>query len=311
MILIINMKKEYSMGMFFMDTYINVKIYTEDKIKADNALNEVKNLYKRYHDMTDIYNEDSELSIINNNQSFENELPIDPDLYNMLALGIKWHDKTNGAFNINMSSVTKLWKKYRDNKNGVPTLQELKESGSIDINDIKLLPSNKIVNSKPNIDLGAISKGYATEKAGELLQSLGIDYFLINAGGNVLAGKNTKRGYYKIGIESPINELELYSTVKGENIAVVTSGGYKRYYDYDGIRYHHIINPDTLMPTSHILSVTIISDSSTLADILSTALFVLPLEDGIKLIDSIDNAEAIFFIDKDNIIKSKGYSKYE
>ncbi len=304
--------KEYSKNLFYMDTYINVKINSNlGDTKSNKILDGVEDIYNKYQLLTDTYNSESDVYYINNNDSTDEELTIDSDLYDMLDLALSWYEKSDGKFNINMGSVIAVWKKYRDAGTGVPSMEELKNSGSIDINNVVLLGNNKIKNTKPDIDLGGISKGYTTGKAADYLKANGIDSFIINAGGNVVVGKNDTKDYYSIGIENPEDTSDIYQVVKGNNVAVVTSGGYERFYEYNGVRYHHIIDPDTLFPANNMLSVTIVSSDSGLADILSTALFLMKPQEAIDLVNSLDNVEAIIYVDADTILKSDGFSKYE
>ena len=304
--------KEYSKNLFYMDTYINVKLSTDlGAAKANELLDGVESIYNKYQLLTDTYNTESDIYYINNNDSTDDELTINSDLYDMLELSLYWYKKSNGKFNINMGSVIAVWKKYRDAGTGVPTLEELTNSGSININNVVLLDNDKIKNTKPDIDLGGISKGYTTGKAAEYLKANGIDSFIINAGGNVVVGKNATKDYYSIGIENPEDTSDIYQVVKGNNIAVVTSGGYERFYEYNGVRYHHIIDPDTLFPANNMLSVTIVASDSGLADILSTTLFLMQPKDAIDLVNSLDDVEAIIYVDANTILKSDGFGKYE
>ena len=152
--------------------------------------------------------------------------------------------------------------------------------------------------------MGAITKGYVTEKVGKYLEDNGINYYLINAGGNVKVGKSNK-GYYNIGIASPISD-ETFEIVKDENISVVTSGGYERFYEYDGVKYHHIINPNTKYPADYMKSVTVIGKDSGLCDILSTTLFLMDIDEGKEFIKDYD-VKVIWFTNDDEIIKSDNY----
>lgn len=304
--------KEYSKNLFYMDTYINVKFSSNiGDTKANEILDGVDSIYNKYQILTDTYNTESNIYYINNNNSDDEELTIDSDLYDMLKLSLEWYQKSNGKFNINMGNVIAVWKKYRDAETGIPTLEELKASGSIDINDVVLLGNNKIKNTKPNIDLGGVSKGYTTGKVADYLKANGINNFIINAGGNVVVGENATKDYYSIGIENPEDTSDIYQVVKGNNIAVVTSGGYERFYEYNGVRYNHIIDPDTLFPANNMLSVTIVASDSGLADILSTTLFLMKPEEAIDLVNSLDNVEAIIYVNANTILKSDGFSNYE
>ena len=209
-----------------------------------------------------------------------------------------------------MGNVIDIWKKYQNNKNGVPTKEELEKVNTSSINDIVLKDGNKIKNNHVNIDLGSISKGYTTSLVGEYLDSIGIEEYLINAGGNVLVGNHYNNSTYKIGIEDPDNKNDIFTVLKGNNISVVTSGGYERFYEYDGKKYHHIISPKTLYPTDYMKSVTIITSDSALADLLSTTLFLMNIEDGKEYINSLDNVEAIWYTNDNEIELSNSAKKY-
>ena len=122
-----NSLQEFSKNLFYMDTYINVKIYNNDSIKSNNALNEIDKLFKEYHELTDRYNEYDSINniyVINNNNLDDETLTLDSRLYNLIRYGIDSYNKTNNLININLGNVIDVWKKYRQNENGVPTLQE-------------------------------------------------------------------------------------------------------------------------------------------------------------------------------------------
>lgn len=292
-----------------MDTYINIKVYSNNK-NIDEILDNCENIYKSYHELTDRYNSYGDLVnlyYINNNKS-DKEFVVDSKLYDLISYAYSFSKETDGLFNINLGGVIDVWKKYRENLNGVPSNSELKKALMDD--DIVLLEDNKIKNNDINIDLGAVSKGYTTGLVGEYLKSEGIYYFLINAGGNVLAGESYGKDFYKIGVQSPNKDGGIVSVINGFDISVVTSGGYERNYEYDGKLYHHIISPRTLYPTSYMKSVTVVCEDSGLADMLSTTLFLMDIDSGKEFIKKYD-AEAVWVDNNDNIIKSEGFYKYE
>ena len=286
-------KQEYSKNLFYMDTVINIKLYNVNEKNANEAFDYLDNLYQEYENLTDFYDFNSELSKLNNDVNYE----ISSELLDLIKIGYEWDVKTNGLLNINIGNLTKIWHDFRENPVSLPNLNDVK------IESLKM-ENDKILNDKVNIDLGAIVKGYVTEKAGNYLESVGIDYYLINAGGNVKAGKSNK-GYYNIGIASPISN-ETFEIVKNENISVVTSGGYERFYEYNGVMYHHIIDPNTLYPANNMKSVTVIGEDSGLCDILSTTLFLMDIDEGKEFIKDYD-VKVIWFTNDNQIIKSDNY----
>ena len=308
-------ENEYTDNLFYMDTYIYVKIYNSDENKATEALKEVAALYEKYHKLSDRYNHYDGITNIYDilhNKSNDEYLKIDPELYNMISLGLEWLDKSNGLLDIRIGNIIDIWKVYRDIESGIPSIEELKIAKANMVENIKLKDGNLILNNHPNLDLGSVAKGYATERVGNYLESIGITKYIINAGGNVKVGKHYNNSSYSIGIENPNSSVgDIYKVVYGNNISVVTSGGYARYYEYNGKRYHHIINPNTQFPPEYSKSVTIITEDSTLGDILSTILFLLPIEDGQEFISNFDNVDAIWYTNTNETITTKGIKKYE
>lgn len=306
--------KTYSRNLFYMDTYINIKVYTSNKSLANQSLDEAEKIYQTYHQLADRftpYDNINNLYYIRHNKLTATNLNLDPKLYDLIKYGISWYNQSNGIKNINLGNVIDVWKKYRDLKTGIPSLNELKNAGSTNIKDIVLLPNNQILNNHPNIDLGSIVKGYATQVVGDYLKQVGLPKYLINAGGNVLVGDHDDDGVYRIGIQDPTKPNEVFQVVKGNNLAVVTSGGYQRFYEYQGVKYNHIIDPNTLFPADKYYSVSVVCDSSTLGDSLSLVLFVMDIEQGKALIKKYDNVEVIWYTKDNQIIKSSGFDKYE
>ncbi len=312
----LNKKKrenEYVKKIFYMDTYIYIKIYSNNKDKANKILNNVEKIYKEYHELTDKYNSYegiNNLYYLKNNKNNKEYIEIDKRLYEIIKYGKSWYKKSGGLIDISMGDVLDIWKKYRDNKNGIPNYEELQKAKN-NIENIVLKDENKIKNNHVNIDLGSIAKGYTTKIVGEYLKKNNINKFLINAGGNVLVGDNFKNKKYTIGIEDPNSKTkDIFKIVTCNNMAVVTSGGYERYYEYEGKKYHHIIDPNTLFPTNYMKSVTVVTDDSALGDILSTTLFLMSVEDGKKFIENYDNVEVIWYTNDDKQVMSKGFKKY-
>lgn len=299
----------YSKDLFYMDTYINVKFYSDNKNRANEIMAGIDDIYREYHELTDRYNSYdgvNNIYYINHNDSNESEIVLDSRLYDMIEYAYDF-GKSNSLFDINMGGVIDVWKKYRDKGEGIPSYDELKKANKR--HDIVLLGDNKIKNNHPNIDLGGVSKGYTTEIVSKYLKENGIKYFLINAGGNVSVGEAYKKDSYKIGIQNPDGN-GVIGVIKGTNISVVTSGGYERNYVYEGHVYHHIIDPNTLYPAEFMKSVTVISSDSGLSDMLSTTLFLMDVDDALDFLDDYD-AEAIFVMNDNSIVKSEGFSKYE
>lgn len=300
-----NKPLEHSSNLYYMDTLINIKIYTTNSDLARKAIREAENIYSEYHKLTNYYDNNSHLTYINQTTG---EITIDERVYELIQFGYNWYNESNGLLNINIGKITKFWHDFRE---GLVTLDDLNKVKNTDISitNIILKDNNKIINNGFNIDLGAIAKGYVTEIVGEYFESIGLEYYIINAGGNVKVGKKYE-GEYLIGITSPIDTSDIFMTIKGEDISVVTSGSYERFYEVGDTLYHHIIDPKTFYPANYMKSVTIIGEDSGVCDALSTILFLMPIEEGKEFIKKYD-VEAIWFTNDNQIVKSEGITKYE
>ena len=302
--------QEYSLNLFYMDTYIQLKFDTKKRTNEVKKIKEeVTKIYQDYHELADRYTEyGHNVYYLIHNTSEEEVITVDPKLYELLSYGETAYQESNGLLDINMGCVIDKWKYYRELKEGIPTDEELESCNSV--NRLVLLGENQVLNNHPNIDLGAIAKGYATEKVKEYFESVGITSYIINAGGNVVVGTPQNKDYYQVGIEDP-NDGSVFKVLKVTNQAVVTSGGYERFYEYEGHKYHHIIDPNTNYPSEYMKSVTIITDDSASADQLSTTLFLMSIEEGKAYIERYPNVEVIWYSNDDEIIMTEGVKKYE
>lgn len=304
-------KKMFKDSFIFMDTYIEVKVYDVDKNKGEELLNNAKKMYEEYHKLTDRYNSYEgmvNLYYLNNELKVNKKIDIDSRLADLINYGITMYDKTDGYINIAMGNVIDVWKSYREEGKSVPKTYELMDK-DINIKHILLDGNTFMKKSNAKLDLGSYAKGYVTERIAEYFEENGCTKYLINAGGNVKVGESYKIGKYKVGLEEPFNTSNVYKTLSVENTSIVTSGSYQRYYEVDGKNYNHIINPKTLFPDNYTKSVTVITKDSGYADVLSTYLFLLPIEDGLDLVNSLDGVEAIWY--NDEIYYSEGFMQYE
>ena len=160
-----------------------------------------------------------------------------------------------------------------------------------------------------SLDVGAIGKGYATERAAEMLISRGVNSYVLNIGGNIRAiGEKVTGDGWVTGITNPnkLSDESFITKVSIKNTSLVTSGDYERYYYADGVKYHHVIDPETLMPAAYFSSVSIFTLDSGLADVLSTALFCMSYEDGLELVESIGGVEVIWVDTEYNVKHTDG-----
>jgi len=269
----------------------------------------IEDLLKEYHQLFDIYYEYegvNNIKTINNNAGKE-PVKVDKKLIDFLLYCKDVYNFTNGETNIAMGAVLKLWHNAREEAEDdpesatIPSVEELQNASlHTNINDLIINEAESTVylaDPMMSLDVGAIGKGYATEKAAQLLISRGVTSYVLNFGGNIRAiGEKNNGDGWKTGITNPDKESDesFVCTVIIKDISLVTSGDYERIYTANGEKYHHIIDKDTNMPSRHFSSVSVFTKDSGLADALSTALFCMSYEEGLALINKIGNIDAIW-----------------
>ncbi len=241
----------------------------------------------KYHQLFDIYHEYegiNNLCTINKNPL--KEIKVDSALIEFLLYAKKMNDLTNGEMDIMMGSVLSLWHDARySDEPYLPEKSLLEEANKyVGFDFIEINSENntvKLLSDKASIDCGALGKGYATEKAAEALKAKGVTSYVLNIGGNIrIIGTKPDGSGWRTGIKNPKNpEGDFIVTLNLKDTSCVTSGNYERYFVVDGVKYSHIIDKDTLFPSTYYDSLTVITDSSALADALSTALYSMDYTD--------------------------------
>lgn len=307
------------------DTVTQVIGYADSEEAFSEQSNIINKALIYYNDLYDIYSAHegvNNLRTININAGKE-PVKVEQEIIDLLKFSIDLYEKTDGEINIAMGSVLKIWHNYRTEGIDDPSIAALPPMESLqkaaehcDINDIIIDEEASTVylaDPEMSLDVGSIGKGYAVQKVAEYARELGYYNFVINCGGNVISvGPKPGDNDWIFGIQNPDLEAknDVIKRVSITDKCLVTSGDYQRYYVVDGVEYCHIIDPDTLMPPTYFSAVSIIADDSGLADALSTALFNMPYEDGLALINSIEGAEAIW-VYKDGTIKySENFQNY-
>lgn len=289
-----------------LDTVIQITIYDS----SDEALiQHCVELCKEYEEKFSRTIETSEISQINNAGGAAVE--VSPETITIIEKGIYYSELSNGAFDITIGTVSSLWD-FKSEDPVVPDTKDIAIAAShVDYNTIEISNNTvRLLDPKAKLDLGAIAKGYIADRIKEYLVDEGVEHALINLGGNTLAIGNKLDGSpFNIGIQTPFdNEAGAITAVKIEDQSIVTSGTYQRYFEYEGQLYHHIIDPSNGKPCNNGLnSVTIITDSSLTADALSTTCFVLGPEKGMRLINQLENVDAVFIDNNNQITYSRNF----
>lgn len=292
-------KKGYWLDQKFdvMGTQARVRIWAQDKAIADKGLQAVRDAMTHVDNVMSPYKPTSLLSKVNREASLH-PVKITQELYDVIIRAQLISRLTHGAFDISFSSVGYLY----DYRNHIqPDKAEIKKQIKlIDYRAIKLdSQKDTIFFSKKGmrIDLGGIAKGYAVDLSIKALKQLGIKEALVTAGGDTFALGNNSGKYWTVGIKHPRVKNEIVTMIPVANNAVSTSGDYERFFMDGNKRIHHIINPKTGKSASDVQSVSIIANESIFADALSTSVFILGVEKGLKLVESLPDVSTII-VDK-------------
>ncbi len=296
------------------DTVTTLRGYEESEQAFQQRAEQVHQALQEYHNLFDIYNDyPGGLKQVNDNAGIS-PVQVDRAVLDLLKDCRDYYELTQGRVNVAMGSVLYLWHEAReaglnDPEHAVlPEMEKLKEAAKHTSFDTVLLDeqAGTVFLSDPSqrLDVGAVAKGWTAQRVSQLLP----EGYMLNVGGNVCTrGVKPGGGKWNIAVQSPNAGEDNLCVVSLAGQSLVTSGDYQRSYTVDGKRYHHIIDPDTLMPSEYWRSVTILCDDSGLADCLSTALFLLPLEEGKALAEQY-NVE-VMWVDADmNITQTPGFT---
>lgn len=284
----------------YFDTMIQIDIYDSDDISLIEQCFEYCNEFEQTVSRTV---ETSEIYQINHAKG--NPVKVSDITLELLKKGIEYGDLTDGKFDITIAPLSELWD-LKNNTGTIPSEHDIKEALShVNYKNI-VIDGNTVFLTDPKaaIDLGGIAKGYIADRLKEYLENQGVKSALINLGGNILAiGSKPDESNFNIGVQKPFDKQGTSITsVSVVDSSVVSSGVYERYFELEDKIYHHILNTENGYPYDNgLLSVSILSPNSVDGDALSTACFALGLEDGMKLIRSLDGIEAIFITEDFNI----------
>ncbi len=289
------------------------------KAESEEAFNEKVQLVRteldKYHKLFDIYNEYDGINNLKtvNDKAALSPVKVDAAIIELLSDCKEYYKATGGVFNPAMGSVLSLWHDAREDGLNDPANARLPDTEDLNNAALHINPDDIIIDTEAStvffadpelkIDVGGIAKGRAVQKTAEAVP----DGLLISVGGNVCAtGPKAPDGTpWAVGIQNPDMSNNYLHILNIKSGSVVTSGSYQRAYYVDGKLYHHIIDPSTLRPGELWISVSVVSPDSELADVLSTSLFLLDMENGLKLLEKYD-AHAMW-VDKDG---NKYYSPH-
>ncbi|WP_229234609.1 FAD:protein FMN transferase [Candidatus Methanoliparum sp. LAM-1] len=290
-----------------MDTFVTISVESTlfNKKNANRVINEAFSEIERIEDVLSFYNKDSVIYALNT-KGYLTEEEITPELEYLIKKSIYYSKLSDGAFDVTIHPILELWKK------GL-WKEDLEMQNRIIKDELSQIGYEKITIDKKmifldgvQIDLGGIAKGYAADRALKIMRDGGFDRALVNIGGDMAAGD----GVWKVALTDPDDSNNYLTSFNISNKAIATSGNYERYFD-PSKKVHHIIDPRTGYPASELISVTVIADECIDADALATAVFVLGPEEGLNLVNSLNDVETLIIDKNRNIYRSDNLSRFE
>lgn len=289
---------------FAMDTVMEISLYGVDTDSGRQAMERAKNVLQELEGRISVTRETSEIFLLNQ----DNVADVGKDTYDLVKAALDLCEKTDGSLDISIYPVVREWG-FTTDSHHVPSDERIKELlDLVDYSRIGLEEKRIVLPENMAIDLGSVAKGYAGDILISELKQQGVKHALLSLGGNVQTlGCKPDGANWNIAITDPHNPDAYIGSVKVADKAVVTSGGYQRYFEENGVRYHHIIDPATGFPVNNGLSsVTIVGDVGILCDAYSTALFVMGYEKACDFWRAQQNFEVIFVMDNGDIHITKG-----
>jgi len=320
-------KKRYEAEFLLLfDTVTQIIGYAGSEEEFNEQVNLIYDNLEEYHQLYDIYNNYNGINNVKtiNDQAGIAPVKVDGRIIDLLLFSKEAYEMTDGKVNAAYGAVLSIWHDHRDagiedpENATLPDMEQLQEASKhTDFNQVIIDEENSTVylaDPEMRLDVGAIAKGYATEQIGRIAEKNGLTNGLISVGGNVRAigVKGDSSGTpWKVGIQNPIDQNgDDISKVNLTDASLVTSGVYERYYNVNGKNYHHIINPATLFPAEYFLSVSILCPDSGMADALSTSIFNMPYEQGLALIESLPDTEALWVFHDGQVKSSSHFEDY-
>lgn len=301
---------------FYFDTVCSISVYDMEEMseeKAGDAIEKAFELCSRYESLLSRTREDTDIYRINHAQG--KAVECDPETVDVIRKGLDYSERSEGRFDITIGRVSDLWDFHSETPE-LPSGEELSEAVSTVNYRNVVIDGNTVTLKDPqtHLDLGGIAKGYIADKVGESLEADGVKSAIISLGGNIVCIGRKPEGRegkaFKVGIEKPYSSRsEIVGSVEAEDETVVTSGVYQRYFDIDGVRYHHILDAATGMPAqSDLVSVTLKAKKGRSADCdaLATILLIMGEERAMQYLEELDGYEAFLITADGRNVSTKG-----
>lgn len=310
--LTVNAQVQRHRAVTLMGSRFDITIVANDSLSAENYIDEAIAEIERIENLISEWRPHTQISEVNRNAGIK-PVKVDKEVLQLTQSAIHFSKITNGAFDISIVAMDKIWK-FDGSMTEMPSQEAIQKSvEKVDYRNIEIDTLNSTLFLKKigmKIGFGSIGKGYAADQTRKLLEFKGVKAGIINASGDLTTwGKQVDHSYWSIGITNPFDTEDFVKIVKLKRYAVTTSGNYEKFAEINGQRYSHIINPKTGYPSTGICSATVFGPSAEIANGYSTSMMVLGVEEGLKLINSNPEYCAVLISDKGKIIYSKNFRK--
>lgn len=302
-------KKQTTITRFLMDTKVDLTFYGISEKKAKLVAEEVFAEMERLENLLSRHIPTSDISRVNRAAGRE-WVVVEPETIFLVQKALEIAEKSGGAFDPTVGALLRLWG-FGTADPRVPSSIELEQALKlVDYRKIKIDKEKNMVflpEEGMELDLGGIAKGFIVDRGQQVLERFSLDASLINAGGDIsISGDRPSGGKWRIAIQDPGNPQEWIAILHIWGGCVATSGDYQRYFEENGVLYHHILDPGTGFPAAGLSSVTVVAPSTALADALSTAVFVMGREKGLELLEKIPDVEGLVVDEEGNIFLTSG-----
>ena len=286
----------YKRTLKLMGSRFEITVTAKDSTQANEYINLGVKEISRIEKLISSWDPESQTSDINRNAGIK-PVKVDQELYDLIERCLKISKITDGAFDISYASMDRIWH-FDGSMKTMPTSEAINNSvDKVGFQNIELDKDNSTVFLKKpgmKIGFGGIGKGYAADKSKELLISKGVEAGIINASGDMNTWGNQPSGEkWKVAITNPLDKNKAFAILPVSNSAVVTSGDYEKFVNFNGVRYAHIIDPRTGYPSTGIISSTVFAPKAELADALATSVFVMGVKTGLDRINQLPEVECI------------------
>lgn len=295
-----------------MGSRFDITMEANDSLTAEKYIDESIAEIERIENLISEWRPQTQISEVNRNAGIK-PVKVDKEVIRLIQSGIYFSKLTDGAFDISIVAMDKIWK-FDGSMTAMPSAEAIKKSvekvGYQNIEMDTIAATIFLKKQGMKIGFGSIGKGYAADKTRELMEAKGVKAGIINASGDLTTwGKQFHGKYWTVGITNPFKNDAYTEVLKLKRFAVTTSGNYEKFVEFEGKRYAHIINPKTGMPSTGICSASVFGPSAEVANGFSTSIMVLGVEEGLKLLAKFPDYSCVLITDKGKVIKSKNFRK--